>query len=233
MTPPRFDALLVSCEHASNTVARHAAAFRGQADVLHTHRAWDPGAALLARELAAACHAPLHEGRFTRLLIDLNRRAQSKAVFSTFTPDGARESLLEYHSGWRAGVLADARRLINHGRLLHLSCHSFTPELNGKARNAEIGLLYDPRRKLEKQTADAWHRALLAALPAMRVRRNYPYKGVSDGVTSWLRRELPAARYAGFELELNQAFAAKPAREWKETRKAIISVVLEGLAIKP
>ena len=230
MTPPRFDALLVTCEHASNAVGRYGAAFRGQSDVLHSHRAWDPGAALLARELAAACDAPLHEGKFTRLLIDLNRRESSNAAFSTFTPDAARESLLEFHREWRAAVLADAMRLAKQGRLLHLSCHSFTPELHGEVRNAEIGLLYDPRRALEKRTADAWHVALREALPATRVRRNYPYKGISDGVTSWLRRELPLARYAGFELELNQDFAARPAGEWKSTRQALISMVRASLA---
>lgn len=230
MTPPRFDALLVTCEHATNAVARHAAAFRADPAVLHTHRAWDPGAALLARELATACDAPLHEGKFTRLLIDLNRRENSKAAFSTFTPDAAREPLLEFHSDWRAAVLADAQRLAKHGRLLHVSCHSFTPELHGEVRSAEIGLLYDPRRGLEKRTADAWHAALREALPAMRVRRNYPYRGISDGVTSWLRRELPATRYAGFELELNQGFAARPAREWKAARQAIIRVVRASLA---
>lgn len=230
MTPPRFDTLLVTCEHACNAVGRHGAAFRGQSDVLHTHRAWDPGAALLARELAAACDAPLHEGRFTRLLIDLNRRENSKAAFSAFTPYAARGQLLEFHREWRATVLADAQRLAKHGRLLHVSCHSFTPELHGEVRNAEIGLLYDPRRELEKRTADAWHAALREALPAMRVRRNYPYRGISDGVTSWLRRELPATRYAGFELELNQGFAARPAREWKAARQAIIRVVRASLA---
>jgi len=230
LTPPRFDALLVTCEHASNAVTRHGAAFRADPAVLHTHRAWDPGAALLARELATACDAPLHEGKFTRLLIDLNRRESSKAAFSTFTPDAARESLLEFHREWRAAVLADAMRLAKQGRLLHLSCHSFTPELHGEVRNAEIGLLYDPRRALEKRTADAWHVALREALPATRVRRNYPYKGISDGVTSWLRRELLLARYAGFELELNQDFAARPAGEWKSTRQALISMVRASLA---
>jgi predicted N-formylglutamate amidohydrolase len=229
LTPPRFDALLVTCEHAGNAVGSRAAAFRGQPDVLRTHRAWDPGAAVLARELAAACHAPLHEGQFTRLLIDLNRRENSKAVFSSYTPLDARGQLLEFHRNWRAAVLADALRLSRRGRLLHVSCHSFTPEMHGEVRNAEIGLLYDPRRALEKRTADAWHAALREALPGARVRRNYPYKGISDGVTSWLRRELPATRYAGFELELNQSFAAKPAREWKATREAVISVVHKSL----
>ena len=29
-------------------------------------------------------------------------------------------------------------------RVIHISSHSFTPELNGKVRRADVGLLYDP-----------------------------------------------------------------------------------------
>ncbi|MCB9893942.1 MAG: N-formylglutamate amidohydrolase [Planctomycetes bacterium] len=225
MTPPRFDALLITCEHASNATAGYA--FRAR-KLLKTHRAWDPGASVLAQELAKQFGAPLHEGSFTRLLIDLNRRASSEAACSEFTPEAARSELLATHRQWRADVLADARELAGRGRLLHVSCHSFTPELRGEVRNAEIGLLYDPRRKLEKATADAWHAALAAALPGMRIRRNYPYKGISDGVTTWLRREI-GPRYAGFEIELNQSFAAKPPGRWADVRRALVATIATSL----
>lgn len=47
--------------------------------------------------------------------------------------------------------------------------------------------------------------ARTAALPALRVRMNYPYRGNADGHTTSLRRMLPDARYLGIEIELNQA----------------------------
>jgi predicted N-formylglutamate amidohydrolase len=214
----------VTCEHASNAVpARWRKSFAADRTVLDTHRAWDPGAVILARELAAKFNASLHEGKFTRLLIDLNRREQSKAAFSAFTPEPAKPELLAFHHAWRESVAADAAT--QKGRLLHVSCHSFTPELRGQVRNAEIGLLYDPRRKLERATADAWHKSLTTVLPGMRIRRNYPYKGVSDGITTWLRRKLPPTRYAGFEIELNQSFAARPPEQWTTVRQAIIEIV--------
>ena len=72
MTPPTFSALLVTCEHASNAVpGRWRKSFVADSAVLKTHRGWDPGAVVLARELAGEFDAPLHEGEFTRLLIDL------------------------------------------------------------------------------------------------------------------------------------------------------------------
>ena len=33
--------------------------------------------------------------------------------------------------------------------MIHLSSHSFTPELDGKVRKADIGLIYDPARQRE------------------------------------------------------------------------------------
>jgi predicted N-formylglutamate amidohydrolase len=222
LTPPTFDALLVTCEHASNAVpARWRAAFAAHQPVLKTHRAWDPGATLLARELAAELNARLHQGEMTRLLIDLNRRENSRSAFSAFTPQDARDALFAYHRKYRDAVLRDALRL--KGRLLHVSCHSFTPELKGEIRNAEIGLLYDPRVKLERATANAWHAALAAALPDMRIRRNYPYKGISDGITTWLRKQ--RKNYAGFEVELNQAFCAASASSWSAVRRAIVESI--------
>jgi predicted N-formylglutamate amidohydrolase len=222
LTPPTFDALLVTCEHASNVVpARWRKAFAAQSAVLKTHRAWDPGALILARELAAEFNAPLHAGAMTRLLIDLNRRENSKAAISAFTPPGARDELLAYHRDYRAAVLADALRA--QGRLLHISCHSFTPELKGEVRNAEIGLLYDPRVKLERAAATAMHESLAAALFGMRIRRNYPYKGISDGITTWLRKQ--RKNYAGFEIELNQAFCAGSPGRWVAVRSAVVDAI--------
>jgi predicted N-formylglutamate amidohydrolase len=231
LTRPRFDALLITCEHASNAVPkRWRPAFRGKPEVLNTHRAWDPGAATLARELAKHFSAPLHEGVMTRLLVDLNRRAKSPNLHSSFTPPEARAELAAYHGSWRAAVLADARKLLKRGQLLHVSCHSFTPALKGETRNAEIGLLYNPAHRSEKNTADHWHAMLTSAMPELRIRRNYPYRGISDGITTWLHRQLKGNRYTGFEIELNHSFSAKPPAHWRNIRDAIRDVISGSLA---
>lgn len=230
MTRPRFSTLLITCEHATNHVSpEYATEFRGEREVLKTHRAWDPGAEVLARDLAALFEAPAFYGEVTRLLVDLNRRETTKQVFSEFTPGDREELLTRYHRPWRANVLAAAKSLAKRGPLLHVSCHSFTSVWDGEERRVDIGLLFDPRRKLEKATADAWQSALQVALPDMRIRRNNPYRGTSDGVTTWLRKELPHDRYAGFEIELNQKFSSQPALQWKHVRQALAASVTDVL----
>lgn len=231
MTRPAFDALLVTCEHATNAVpSRFRRAFATNPEVLHTHRAWDPGAAVLAADFERAFGVNAHVGTMTRLLIDLNRRPQSPGLCSEFTPPDARSELItSYHQPWRAGVLAEAKNLCANGKLLHVSCHSFVPVWQGIDRNVDLALLYDPARKLEKLTADAWIQTLPEVRPGFRVRRNNPYRGVTDGVCTWLRKQLPATRYAGLEIELNHRYSSLPARGWRDIREALVNAVKSSL----
>ncbi len=68
----RADALLV-CDHASNRIPLALNDLGLGADQLARHIAWDPGAAEVARGLAARLDAPLLLGGYSRLAIDLNR----------------------------------------------------------------------------------------------------------------------------------------------------------------
>jgi predicted N-formylglutamate amidohydrolase len=226
LTRPQFSALLVTCEHASNHVPpEYAAKFRGRREVLKTHRAWDPGAAALARDLEKAFNAPAFYGSLTRLLIDLNRSESSKSLFSEFTADAREELLDRCHRPWRAGVLDVAKKLAARKKLLHVSCHSFTPVWHRRQRRVDIGLLFDPRRDLERAVALDWQTELRSSLPDLRIRRNNPYRGTSDSVTKWLRGRLPHGRYAGIEVELSQAFASRPAGQWTHVRRALVRMV--------
>ncbi len=97
-------------------------------------------------------------------------------------------------------------------RSVHVAVHSFTPALAGERRSADVGLLYDPRRAGERALCARWQAILGELDPTLRVRRNYPYRGISDGLPSWLRRRFPGRSYAGVELELNQALLASRRR---------------------
>jgi predicted N-formylglutamate amidohydrolase len=88
--------------------------------------------------------------------------------------------------------------------VIHVSSHSFTPALDGKVRRADVGLLYDPARQGEAALCARWKASLAVIAPEVRVRRNYPYAGKGDGVTSALRRSHPRGAYIGIELEINQ-----------------------------
>ncbi len=206
---PRPDgsrALLLSCEHARNSLPPELRRlFKGRQRLLDSHRGWDEGALEIARGLRPRLRAPLLEGRYSRLVIDLNRSSQHRGAFSEFTrklPRAEKENLLEkiYHP-FRQNALALVR---GKSHTLHLSVHSFVPVLNGKERNCEIGILYDPRRLSEKTAARRLKSSFKKHFPLFRVRMNYPYRGMCDGHTSALRLVFPEKQYTGIEIEFNQ-----------------------------
>ena len=220
---PFASALLISCEHASNAVpARWAPLFDSPAarHALDSHRGWDPGAARLARAMASPplFPAPLLLGTATRLLVELNGSPGHPQFWSDFTrglpPTEKAAVFREVYAPFRRAALREIRRLCAaaRGPVFHLSVHSFTPELDGETRDADIGLLYDPARPLEVRWADAWDAALRLNAPAWRVRRNAPYAGTDDGHVTHLRTLFPPDAYAGMELEVNQALLTAPAQ---------------------
>jgi predicted N-formylglutamate amidohydrolase len=99
--------------------------------------------------------------------------------------------------------------------------------LNGTVRTADLGILYDPRRAAEKRGALLLQEKLLARLPDLRIRRNYPYTGYSDGHTTALRKLFAESRYAGFEIEVNQKFFLDDMKTWLRIRDAVGQVIGE------
>lgn len=223
-------ALVVSCEHASNAVpARYRPLFAPHRAALASHRGYDRGALAMARALAAAFGAPLAAASATRLLVDANRSHGHPQLYSFVTrganPMLRREIFERHYLPHRRRVEALIRRSIRSGQpTLHLSCHSFTASLEGVARNADVGLLYDPARAEEAALCAAWQRELRIVAPDLRVRRNYPYLGKSDGFTTWWRQRHPETVYLGIELELNQATMVHSRARTRRTQ------VIEALA---
>lgn len=207
--PRRDVALLFTCEHGGNRIPRRwAALFKKHRALLDSHRGWDPGALTLARALSKATGAPLVASTTSRLLVDLNRSEHHRAVFSFVTlalPADERERILdEFYRPYRRRVEQMVDGAIARGRVVHLSAHSFVPVLNGETRRADVALLYDPTRKPEKAFCDGWLAELKAELPTLALRRNWPYRGSADGLTTALRRRHAAKDYIGVEIEVNQ-----------------------------
>jgi predicted N-formylglutamate amidohydrolase len=207
--PRRDVGLLFTCEHGGNRIPRRwAALFEKHRALLDSHRGWDPGALTLARALSKATGAPLVASTTSRLLVDLNRSEHHRAVFSSITlalPDAERERIFdEFYRPYRSRVEQLVDAAIARGRVVHLSAHSFVPVLNGETRRADVALLYDPSRKPERAFCDAWLADLKAALPSLALRRNSPYRGSADGLTTTLRRRHAANDYIGVEIEVNQ-----------------------------
>jgi predicted N-formylglutamate amidohydrolase len=147
----------------------------------------------------------------------------------------ARRAIVErHHAPYRSDVLRWVDRAIDGGSsVVHVSCHSFTPALDGKARNADVGLLFDPRRDFERRLAGAWRDALVDAGPPLRVRLNYPYRGTADGLTTTLRRHFGDVDYAGIELEVNQAHPLGSARAWRALRRRLVAAFVAALYALP
>lgn len=214
--------VLITAEHASRAVpAQYAGLFAGQESVLESHRAWDPGTAELAEELAVALNAPLLAGEVTRLLVDLNRSSGHPRHFSEFARKLSLEQRQQLAVRYWQRHWDDYRRHIEQAEsLVHLACHSFTPELDGQRRNAEIGLLYDPARKRERHFAEVLERSIKELAPALRVRMNYPYRGTANGMGQQHRRWFGEDRLVTLELEVNCSLVDRD--DWSCTRASLV-----------
>ena len=223
--------LLITCEHGGNRIpAKYRALFRKHRALLQSHRGFDPGALALARDFAAAFHAELVYSTTSRLLVELNCSPGHPRLFSAVAkrlPAEERQHLLErYYFPYREWVENQVRLWVEKGeRVLHVSCHSFTPSLDGLQRRADVGLLYDPRRRVEADFCAAWRRELRLAGPHLVVRRNYPYRGYADGLTTFLRKRYPDPAYAGIELEVNQKYPLGEPQRWRALRRLFVATL--------
>ncbi|MDR3661200.1 MAG: N-formylglutamate amidohydrolase [Mycobacterium sp.] len=222
------DFALITCEHGGNGIpAQFGPLFEGHRALLDSHRGWDAGALVMAEALATATRAPLVASTTSRLLVDLNRSIGHPQLFSPMTRAASREvrsQIVEQHyRPYRDEVEGLVRQSISSGhRVVHISSHSFTAELDGVVRQADVGLLYDPRRRAEVQLSTRWQASLAALRPELRVRRNYPYSGKGDGLTSHLRKCFRPSEYVGIELEINQRIVVASGQPWAALRGVLI-----------
>ena len=141
------------------------------------------------------------------------------------------EAVQRFYRPYRNAVGAAVERQIERGhRVLHVSSHSFTPVLDGVVRRADIGLLYDPFRAFEREVVASWQRELRARLPAIVVRRNYPYRGTDDGLTTMLRKRFADGAYAGIEVEINQKHLREGSRQRSAFRNNVAQALRSALA---
>ena len=202
--------VIITCEHAGKEIPEnYRALFAGFQDVVNSHRGWDPGTLELAKSISAKLDAPLFVYPYTRLLVEPNRSEGHPKLFSEFSkilPKKVKEDLLkEFYHPYRNKIITEISKLIKQkSPVLHLSIHSFTPVFDGKTRNIDIGILYDPGQKTEKFVAGILKKSLKRKSPGLKIRMNQPYKGKSDGFTTALRKRFDKKNYLGIEIEVNQ-----------------------------
>jgi predicted N-formylglutamate amidohydrolase len=236
LTPYRKNILVLSCEHGGNEVPpEYTALFLGQEALLDSHRGWDPGALELGQQMAKACSVPLHAATTTRLLVELNRSIAHRQLFSAVTRPLAstlRRHIVDTHyRPHRDAIEGAVAAHIDAGyRVLHIASHSFTPVLDSEARRADVAWLYDPARAGEASFAASWMKDFAPRAPGLRLRRNYPYQGRSDGLMSLLRRRHPDVHYRGIELEVNQRFVMQGGAPWEALRAQLVASLVDSLA---
>lgn len=177
---------MLICEHASNHIP---AEYRklGLADrELARHIAWDIGAASVTRALAERLDASAFLGRYSRLLIDLNRplhvadsiplRSEATDIPGNLSLDAAeteRRQRLIFHPFQDRLRAHLEQRTADGRRKVLVAVHSFTPVYLGQQRAWHAGVLFGKSAALG--------RALIAHLshdPLLNVGANVPY-GVS------------------------------------------------------
>jgi predicted N-formylglutamate amidohydrolase len=183
--PQSLSPIVLTCEHASCRLPRPLAPrIAEERRILLSHWGWDIGAWSAASGLARRLRATAIGGAVSRLVVDLNRAAGDPSLVRTLA-DGVRLS-------WNAGVPPDRlerrlrswhtpyhvalddqilRRLVRGVRPLLFAVHSFTGVYEGRARDFDMGVLFDRSRN----EAHLLMRNLRRE--GLRVRANQPYSG--------------------------------------------------------
>jgi len=206
---------------------------------MSSHWAWDIGAFELTRELSRGLDAPAIGGVWSRLWIDLNRRADDPTLIRTeagrvalpwnggLSPADVERRIDGFHAPYHEQVDRMIVRLLVRGiRPLVLAVHTFTPRLRGPRRRFDVGLLYTDHRGLA-------HRLGLALRETgLEVRYNQPYSGLK-GLMYAAERHGSHHRLPCLELEVNQAIVDSPAGVARAARRlhpALASAMESGLA---
>jgi len=210
--------LVLTCEHGGNFVPQEHKHLFYDKTVLQSHRGYDLGSLDVFNHLKPLAEASKHSER-SRLLIELNRSLHHKNLFSEYSkvlPDTKKKVLISgYYSKYRNDVESTIRNHIKENQtVLHISVHSFTPNLNGEERHCDIGLLFDSKKAEERDFCKQLKKDLLQIDNTINVRFNYPYLGKADGFTTFLRKQF-SSHYIGIELEINQKHSKNNIMETK------------------
>lgn len=182
-----MDTFIITCEHGGNRIpSPYRRLFREHRPLLDSHRGYDPGSLVMAKALARAYRAPLVASTVSRLLIDLNRSIGHPQLFSAVTRAARAEiraQIVEQHyRPHRMQVECLVGQAVSRGqRVIHVWSHSFTAELDGTVRGADVRLLYHPGRRGEAEVCARWKESLAAFAPELRVRRNFPMPAKETG----------------------------------------------------
>jgi predicted N-formylglutamate amidohydrolase len=209
--PRSLSPVVLTCEHACRALPRTFRPVPPEPEVLRSHWGFDLGGWGLTRVVASRLRATAIGGRWSRLLIDLNRRVDDPTLIREGV-DGTPLSwnraldageverrMLAYHVPYHAELdRLLLRRVVRGVRPLVVALHTFTPVLGRQRRGFDIGVLYD------RHAGIAFRVGRRLAGNGFAVRYNEPYSGKAGMMYA---AERHGAHYGleFFELEVNQA----------------------------
>ena len=225
--------LILFCDHARNALPPDYRDLGLCREALKRHIAYDIGAELITRQLAALTGASAALALFSRLLIDPNRgeddptlvmRISDRALIPGNARIGADEIEHRLEHYWRPYRAACANLIdstLARGMIpALLGLHSFTPCFHGHARPWQIGVLWDKDPRLALPLIDALRADGLV------VGDNEPYDGALRGDSMYdhsTRRGLPGAL-----IEIRQDLVETPQHcaAWAERLARILAPIL-------
>jgi predicted N-formylglutamate amidohydrolase len=222
--------LLLLCDHASNALPEGLGWLGLDPALFGTHIAHDIGAAAVTRALASAWDVPAFLGRWSRLLIDLNRGADDPTIVMKLSDGsiipGNRDAdaaevarrIAAYHAPYHAAIAAELDRMGPDAVLI--SMHSFTPSWKKVPRKWEVGVLYDRDERLAKPLMTRLEQAGFV------VGDNEPYTGALDGDSLNIHGTLRGLPHVLIEIRQDLIGSQASAQDFALRLKSIIDAAL-------
>ncbi|MEM8546604.1 MAG: N-formylglutamate amidohydrolase [Pseudomonadota bacterium] len=175
--------VLLVCEHAGDRVPLQLAAGYSR-DVMGTHYGADLGAGAVTRLLAERLGATAVLARYSRIVIDPNRRLDDPTLVlaeADGAPVSANQNLsasalkariTDLYLPLHLQIAAELSRLASRAVPIYVAIHSFTPMLAGSARPWDAGIMWDTDARVADRVI-----ASLAAASDFQVGLNEPYTG--------------------------------------------------------
>ncbi len=227
-------ALLFLCDHASNAVPPGLGDLGLCQEAFSTHIAFDIGAAALTRHLATAFDAPALLGRWSRLVVDLNRGADDPTAVMKLSDGrivpGNREAdvaerVARYHAPYHQAVEAKIDEALSQGLLpILVSMHSFTPVWRGVPRPWHIGILWDKDPRLARALMDR-----LSREGDIVVGDNEPYSGTLENDTLYRHGTMRGLPHVLIEVRQDLIGSEQGLAVWQKRLEGVLRDALHAM----
>lgn len=211
-------AFLFTADHAGRRIPRALGTLGLPPAERIRHIAWDIGIAAVTRQLSTALDATAVLQRYSRLVIDCNRRPDVASAFpevSDATRVPANTALPPAEKARRRRAIFDpyhaaiasliASRSTSGQPVFYVAMHSFTPVMAGQTREMHCAVLYDRNPRLSRALLQ-----LLRAEADLIVTENAPYR-LSDQTDYGVPVHAEACGLDYLEIEIRQDLIADAA----------------------